>query len=402
MNILYNDKDKKNTLGTAEELLQDEFFIASMIRPTEQSETSWRRRIADGNIDGDNYRFARFFVNAMQVRSETIDDDEKEAIANNIRERLRNRKKRRINLLWFFSIAASVAVALSAGTYWYFKNTTDKSNAIVRIEDVKAPDIQSENIQIMLSGDKIVSLEGEEADIVYHEGKIEINSRKSALQQPETADRTAYNHLIVPKGKRSSLTLADGTKIWVNASSRVVYPVTFEADRREIYVDGEAFMEVAQIENSPFTVKTKTFNAEVLGTSFNVMAYENDVEKSLVLVTGSVKIHVGEAKTDIPLIPGEMFTSFGDATQVQTVQTEYYTSWKSGMYQYESEPLYAILKRLSRYYGEEIVCDPTVAMLKCSGKLDLKDKLSDVLKGIALTAPVRYKSDNEINIITNH
>ncbi|MDR1408379.1 MAG: FecR domain-containing protein [Tannerella sp.] len=401
MNILDHYPDKKYDSYTAEELLQDDFFVFSMTCPTETTEKFWHKLQGNGEIDVDSYRFARYFIESVQVRSENIREDEKKTLWKSIETRNRKlREKRRKKRVWFYCSAAATVAALVAFGSMILYHENDNAAGLTRIEDIKAPDTQIENIQLILTDDKSVSLEGEEAEIAYREHGIEINKQATGLKKEYAGHDIAYNQLIVPRGKRSTLTLADGTHMWINASTRVVYPVTFDKGRREIYVDGEVFLDVANRDDRPFVVKTKTFSAEVLGTSFNITAYESDEAKSLVLVSGSVRIHAGNAK-DILLAPSEMFTSANGSTQVQTVQTEYYTSWKSGVYQYESESLDAILKRLSRYYGQEIVCESQVATFKCSGKLDLKDNLEEVLSGIALTAPVRYQYNYETHILTD-
>jgi ferric-dicitrate binding protein FerR (iron transport regulator) len=176
----------------------------------------------------------------------------------------------------------------------------------------------------------------------------------------------------------------------------------FDRKQREIYVDGEVYLEVSRDENCPFVVKTNKISIEVLGTSFNVMAYENDSIRNIVLVSGAVKIHSESGKEDAILAPSEMYLYSNDTRpEIKSVDVENHIAWKSGIYRYESESLDRILKRLSRYYGENILYSPQVAHLKCSGKLDLKDDLQLVLKGISRTAPVFCHYDGEQYTVTN-
>ncbi|MDR2765466.1 MAG: FecR domain-containing protein [Tannerella sp.] len=400
MNRLYSDSAKKYKSCSAEELLQDDFFISSKIHPTKKTDAFWHKLLKNGDADIESYRFACHFIESVQVRSEVIHEEEKEALWEKIEmcnQHFREKQRKRYAL--FYILATTSVAALVTFAFLFFHDTV-AGDTLGNIENVKAPDGEAEHIQLLLTGDKTVSLEGEEAEIAYRDSSIEINRRATELKKEGKKNEIAYNQLIVPKGKRSRLILADSTQIWVNACTRVVYPVDFDKNRREIYVDGEVCLDVAHRDDCPFVVKTKTFSAEVLGTFFNLAAYEKDREQNLVLVSGSVRIHM-DNREDILLAPNEMFTSVNGVTQVQTVHAEDYISWKSGIYQYESETLRVILKRLSRYYGQEIVCDPQVAGLRCSGKLDLKDELSSVLEGIALTAPVRYKYNYEVHMITD-
>ncbi|MDR1675782.1 MAG: FecR domain-containing protein [Tannerella sp.] len=404
MNILYSDSEKKYKSCSAEELLQDDFFISSKVHPTEATEAFWHKLLMNGNVDIESYRFACHFIESVQVRSEEIREEEKKALWEKIelhnrhfREK-RSRRHRLFYLLAGTSVAAFVAFALLL-----FRDGTlagDTPDTLGSIENVKPPDTEAEHIQLVLTDEEAVSLEGKEAEIAYGDSGIRINRQATELKKERTENEIAYNQLIVPKGKRSRLILADSTQIWVNACTRVVYPVAFGKERREIYVDGEVCLDVTHRDDCPFVVKTKTFSAEVLGTSFNLTAYGNDREQNLVLVSGSVRIHM-DNREDVLLAPSEMFTSINGVTQIRTVHAEDYISWTAGIYQYESETLRVILKRLSRYYGQEIVCDPQVAGLKCSGKLDLKDELGVVLEGIALTAPVHYRYNYETHLITN-
>ena len=103
------------------------------------------------------------------------------------------------------------------------------------------------------------------------------------------------------------MTFADGSKVWVNAGTRVIYPVEFEKDKREIYVDGEIYIEVARDENRPFYVRTKDMNVRVLGTKFNVTAYESEAIRSVVLAQGCVQVETARTPKAI-LAPNQMFS----------------------------------------------------------------------------------------------
>ena len=167
-------------------------------------------------------------------------------------------------------------------------------------------------IQLVLS-DKLIPISGQESQIEYDaKGTVAVNSEKIAdvsLNSANTSKRLSeFNQLIVPNGKRSTLILEDGTKLWVNAGSRIVYPVTFADKKREIYVNGEVFLEVTPDKKRPFIVKTKEIDVQVLGTSFNVMAYETDESSSVVLVTGAVQVDTKDDE-DFRLEPNRMFSS---------------------------------------------------------------------------------------------
>ncbi|MGV8092826.1 MAG: FecR family protein [Mangrovibacterium sp.] len=308
-----------------------------------------------------------------------------------------NLKKKRWRYRALFSLCGGVAATLLV-VLTINMNRKEKpavqAVASVEIENVKAPDTQVTDIQLVINENKTVSSEENDVEITYDDKEITLTGKKEGLKKEElnAGETVAFNQLIVPPGKRSVLNLADGSKIWVNAGTRVVYPPVFTGEKREIYVDGEIFANVVHNEKCPFIVRTKNMEAEVLGTSFNVTAYESDGEQRIVLVSGSVKVNV--EKGEAILVPNQMFSWDDRAFQVKNVNVNGYISWKEGIYQYDSESLDIILKRLSRYYGKEIACSPQAARLKCSGKLDMKDDLGRVLNGIAKTASVCCKFED--------
>lgn len=394
---------------SAEDLLQDDYFILSGTNPTEESDGFWEEVLRTGNVSRENYDLACFLLCSLQIKPERLFPDEADRLWENIRHtcaQVRQRKKsrrRKLLFLWLPGSVASVILAL----FLYGRHTeagvaTPADDSIrSAVETVKAPDEPADEIRLILTNEEVVAVDGAEADIVHDGEGIAINSNdRKRIKKPAETGRTVYNQLIVPNGKRSMLALEDGSRMWINAGTRVVYPASFAADRREIYIDGEAYLEIARDETRPFTVKSENFSIDILGTSFNIMAYRNDDSHHVVLVSGSVTVRRTDSAGTV-LSPDEMYVSENGNARVETVNVEYFTSWKTGMYQYRSERLDVILKRLSRYYGKSIVCMPEVAHLKCSGKLDLKDDLNSVLKGIAHTAPVKYLQHDDNYTVTN-
>ncbi|MDR1259632.1 MAG: FecR domain-containing protein [Tannerellaceae bacterium] len=401
--MMEEDVYKKYSSHTIEELLQDNRFITSVTFPTEESDAYWSKALEDGTIDRPDYELAGHFIRSVQVRPERIRRSEIDNLWENIeianKENLRRRKNR---FRFYFSTISAIAVSF---VFLYLLNALTQHEPAgphaSGIENIKAPNVRTTDIQLVLAGEETLSLAGEEARIVYHEEGIDINNRETDLKnrQPHTG-RAVFNQLIVPPGKRSMLTFAEGTRLWVNAGTRVVYPAAFDRRQREIYVDGEVYLEVSPTAACPFVVKTDRLNVEVLGTSFNVMAYRNDTVHNIVLVSGAVKIQPG-TEQEVTLSPNEMYLYANGTPEVRSVDVENYITWRSGAYRYESESLDVILKRLSRYYGREITYSPQVASLRCSGKLHLKDDLRLVLNSISHTAPIICHYDGERYMITN-
>lgn len=384
---------KDYTKYSMEKLLEDDFFIRSNISPSLETINFWKEQIVAG-LDEQEYKLAMFFLRSINVKKEQMSDERQELVwtrikdSNKILQIERNRRFR--SFMLFAAACVAVTIILSVSIYTSVFNTTD-IEVIAREMKIAS---ESDEIQLVLC-DKPIPIGGKESKIQHDaKGAVVVNSEKVAdLSQSSTRSSkrsTEFNQLIVPNGKRSTLILEDGTKVWVNAGSRVVYPVAFAGGKREIYVNGEIFLEVTPDKKRPFVVKTKEMEVQVLGTSFNVTAYETDRSASVVLVNGAVVIDTKD-KENVCLTPNNMFSYHEGESNIKEVDVNNYILWREGLYTYKSENLSVILDRLSRYYGKSISYKQDIAALKCSGKLDMQEDLEVVLDGLCQTAPVKYK-----------
>jgi hypothetical protein len=417
-----------------EDFLSDDFFISSINHPTPETSAFWeqfrqenesfRTRSRNAGVYDTVHSFdaARAYLEALNRYYSSLSQDDMDEMKRNIllrkdgktkslkRQRqyanpaelsLPDRKSGSLNkwrLYGMASAAASIAI-LIVFALSYTKNrevSPDTTDIRSFVDGQAAPEVRTKEIQLILSSEKTLTIDQEETEITYDTTGIQIRN-SGRIMNTETA---SFNQLIVPVGKRSVLNLSDGSKICVNAGSRLVYPVTFDSEIREIYVDGEIFIDVAPEEKRPFTVRTRNMDIRVMGTQFNVTAYETDHEEKVVLVSGSVQITSKENNGKTNLLPNQMYMSENGHNHVEQVDTKNYTSWVDGCYYCENESLGSILNRLSRYYGIEITCEQAISRVIFSGKLDLKENLSDIFDGIAFTLPVTYRENDGAYIIS--
>jgi ferric-dicitrate binding protein FerR (iron transport regulator) len=197
---------------------------------------------------------------------------------------------------------------------------------------------------------------------------------------------TRYTEIVVPMGQMTQIRLSDGSKIWLNSGSVFKYPTEFDQSSREVFIDGEAFMEVATDKHKPFIVNTKKFSAEVLGTSFNVSAYSTDARASLTLVEGSVLLRSDDKMWSKTLIPGQIATmATGEIPGVSNINTDFYTSWKEGKIVFRKETLEEIAKKMERWYNVEIrFKDETLKSLVFSGTFLKYKPVEQVLKSLSI------------------
>ena len=198
----------------------------------------------------------------------------------------------------------------------------------------------------------------------------------------------------VPVGEKMTLMLADGTRIIANSRTVVRYPKRFNGEYREVYVKGEAYFDVAHDAEHPFLVNSDNFRVKVLGTKFNVTAYESEAIRSVVLAQGCVQVETARTPKAI-LAPNQMFSSADGKENISQVDVEQAISWINGLYCFQSADLGIVLQRLSTYYGVNVEFDPALSKIKCSGKIDLKDNFETVINGLTFVAPISYAYDEQ-------
>lgn len=379
-----------------EKLLEDDFFIRSNISPSLETVNFWKEQIAAG-LNEQEYLLAVFFIRSINVKKEQMSDERQDLIWTKIKDSNKilqlERKRRMRSFMWLAAACVVISVIFSVSYIYIYIDVNSIPDVEVIAREMKVSQ-ENDEIQLVLSN-KPIPISGKESKIQHDaKGAVVVNSEKVAdLSQGSThsSKRSAeFIQLIVPNGKRSTLILEDGTKVWVNAGSRIVYPITFEKKKREVYVDGEIFFEVTHDKKRPFVVKTKEMEVQVLGTSFNVTAYEADRSSSVVLVDGAVVVDTKEEE-NICLTPNNMLSYHEGECAIKEVDVNNYILWREGLYTYKSENLSVILDRISRYYGKKISYKSDVVALRCSGKLDMQEDLEVVLDGLCQTAPVKYK-----------
>ena len=166
-----------------------------------------------------------------------------------------------------------------------------------------------------------------------------------------------------------------------------------QKQKREIYVEGEIYMEVAHDAERPFSVHTGKMDVCVLGTKFYISSYGRDRTQEVVLLSGSVSVApAGRSDRGIRIVPGQQaILGTSESLEVREVEAESYISWIHGYLPFDNDPLSNILERLSRYYNCRIECTPEAEALTLSGKLELKDDPAEVLKILSATAPINLQ-----------
>jgi ferric-dicitrate binding protein FerR (iron transport regulator) len=198
------------------------------------------------------------------------------------------------------------------------------------------------------------------------------------------------------QGMVSQLTLSDGTKVWLNSGSTLQFPLRFTGKKRQVKLTGEAYFEVAKNENHPFVLNANELNIEVLGTSFNVVSYDDESVSEVVLVTGKVKLFAKSDNIEKQygfMHPGQrvVFTKNTQEAVCEEVDVKKYIAWRNGDLIFRDDSMNEVVKRLSRWFNVEIsVKDPEINDYIYKATFS-DETLSQVLNMLKISAPIDYR-----------
>ena len=257
----------------------------------------------------------------------------------------------------YLKIAAAILIPLLIASSIFIYKKTSYNNKITEasfIQDIKPG---CKKAELTLSTGKKIVLNSNQSKIKIKDeaGTKIINTNIFLLysldESKDKNQKVVYNSIKTPKGGEYSIKLSDGTKVWLNAATTLIYPVAFRDSIRNVSLEGEAYFEVAENKEKPFVVTTENIDIIVLGTSFNISSYNDDDMFATTLVEGKVKINTNNNKYNLK--PGQHFSLIKSSseTNIKEVNTELYTTWKDGNFIFENETLESILKQFSRWYN---------------------------------------------------
>lgn len=232
---------------------------------------------------------------------------------------------------------------------------------------------------ITLSDGRVIELSEQQDAVVLGE---ELTYADGSVISDLNDSHIVYAELRTPRGGQYNITLSDGTKVWLNADSKLKYPTRFEGDVREVELDGEAYFDVTRStgdnKKQRFVVKTVRQQVEVLGTAFNVQAYTNDAVERTTLVEGAVALS-GETGS-VMLTPGDQGLVSVNGLNTRKVDVEQYLAWKNNEFIFHETTLNDALIVLSRWYDFEIVYEGKIPVTHLYGSIDRDKGLAEVLK----------------------
>ena len=314
-------------------------------------------------------------------------------------ERVMRPRRRRLSVL-LGRVAAVLLPLLLGGTaiyVMYSRNNASLKN-VISLHDVEPGTLEA---VLVTSDGTLRELQTAGNHINEKDGsKIMVDSARLNYQdnRPESVQELIYNKLLVGRGHEYMLILNDGTRVWMNSKSELSYPVAFGENVRRVRLSGEAYFEVTKDSVRPFIVEVdRGFEVKVLGTHFNIKAYDTDDSYETTLVEGKVQVSQGH-KIKITLEPSEQMVIGKDGRhEVRVVNTSYYTAWHEGWFYFNDESLEQVLTMIGRWYDVDFVfAKENLKEIAVTGKLKRFENLSVILKMLERTTGTELILENRI------
>ena len=315
----------------------------------------------------------------------------------------RRRYERRRKLLVVRCVAAVAILFLVSTCVWFVNRGGEESQFMFPSEikpgSLRASLILNDGQEIML--DKRLSLMESDSSVVLSNEKGELSYRNVR----ERSGESSINTLRVPCGGEYQLMLADGTRVRVNSESELVFPTCFNSDRREVFLKGEAYFQVAPDSDKPFYVRVNDYIVKVTGTSFNVTSYTDDPCTMTTLVEGKVSVYGNDSTWNCDLTPGHMLKFDKGTARVTSEECDprIYTSWIDGEFKFRDMRLEDIMKKLNRWYDFEVAYEEEeLKDLRFSGAAEKYNPVEFLLKMIEEVTKVRFDIEGKRIMVKNN
>ena len=319
--------------------------------------------------------------------------------ANTAWDRLNNKKPNLVKSFrkWSLSMVATIVFIFGCFLVWkedYIHLGSDRKSDMVSKKQDIAP-ATSGAVLVLADGTK-VSLNGNTTKTLSKNSNLIGNSNELIVKQTDQPIPLQYNSLIVPKASFYKMTLADGTKVWVNALSQLKFPAQFSTKERRVFLEGEAYFEVIPNTDHPFIVESRGNEIKVLGTHFNINSYSDHVRTTL--AEGRVEVRQNEQRVE--LYPGEYASSFKDNLFKGKADLAHDLAWHNNEFYFKKETIVNIAHQLSRWYDLDVIFRGNVQLdMEYTGSIERDVKLSQVLEMLSYVSDLKFDVEGKKLII---
>ena len=349
-------------------------------------------------ISYDPERFDPLFEQVLKVDRLTGDAPEKPVVSLSRKSSVPARRT-------WIRYAAAVVLLAGTGSYLFFSKMgrqtadTENENQAVRLEQAPAIAPGDNRAVLVLANGQTILLDSAANGSLAQQGNVSVQKLEDGqlayLGTGAPTGPVGFNSIVTPRGGQYSIMLPDGTKVWLNSASSLRYPVAFTGKTREVELSGEGYFEVAANKKMPFRVKTSGITVNVLGTSFNIMAYSNEESVNTTLVEGAVK--VSGAGSDVLLQPGEQAKAPNSEGKIKVVQADLKETlaWKEGEFRFKRSPIEYIMRQIERWYDVEVVYEQHLPNAQLSGTVARKENAMEILKLLEATKTVQFRVEDK-------
>lgn len=312
--------------------------------------------------------------------------------------------KKIFSLSWWWAAAAIVVFALGLGTV-FLNNTPQQVIVTNKPKPIKSNVIKpgTTTAVLTLANGTHITLDDAANGVVAKAGNTSIKKLKNGLlaysaDGAGTAEN-ALNTITIPRGGLYTVVLPDGTRVWLNSESSLTYPVAFNGAERGVTLKGEAYFEVSKNKEKPFIVHSGNVNVKVLGTHFNVKAYQDDNVIKTTLLEGSVQL--SNQSSSALLVPGEQGIADADHDRITSkkVNVNQVIAWKSGYFIFKEERIQDIMEQISRWYDVEVTYQGNISNKTFGGIYTKNKDINELLKALELTGLVHFKIEGRRIIV---
>jgi transmembrane sensor len=319
---------------------------------------------------------------------------------------------------WIKWVAAAVVLLVTGGTVYWFttKNTVTKPAPVATTKTtipIEAEPGGNHATLTLSNGTVIVLDQAKEGDLAHQSNSRIVKSNNGQVVYFPTATASTaieYNTISTPRAGQYHIVLPDGTHVWLNAASSLRFPTAFSGKTREVELSGEGYFEVTHDKSKPFYVSKGDMQVEVLGTHFNINAYEDEEVAKVTLLEGSVKVgrrqKADGRKESVVLKPGEqaiaiasqLTTDHSPLTVDHSPDIEKVIAWKDGFFEFNNMPLPAIMRQISRWYDVDVILDSKYPDKRFGGRISRKLNLANIISMLE-TYGVHFKMENKKLIV---
>ena len=315
-------------------------------------------------------------------------------------------EKRVFKMKWYKWAAAAAVILMVATVSFYSISGRSQKNQLTVVQVEKKTTLKSDiapgqsgAILTLATGQRIL-LDSAGNGSLAQQGNVSVIKKNGELVYSNGGKATdvVYNTMTTPKGRQFNLVLADGSKVWLNAASSITFPTAFIGKERKVTITGEAYFEVAHNAAMPFIVEKGNTSVLVLGTHFNVNAYDDETAISVTLLEGSVNVRNGNNNNKIK--PGQQaqIKDDGKISLLSDIDVNNVVAWKNGRISFQGANIETVMRQMSRWYDVEIVYNKKLDDLFYA-EIPRTTMLSDVLKALELSRDVHFKIEGRKVIV---